>query len=122
MSSLRKLSSHSSLRKETSMNRPLFLGAALAAILAAPLAASAQAWGGDEHRFVGRVISFKPWNLQLDNGPHIFLHPGTVIHPTGMTLANGMVVRVIGHRTSDGNFAADEVDLLPAPPAFRRFE
>lgn len=104
------------------MNRNFVLGAAMVAMIAAPLAASAQVYGSDEHRFAGRVISFKPWNLQLDNGPHIYLHPGTVIHPVGLTLANGMIVRVFGHRTADGNFAADEVDLLPAPPAFRRFE
>ena len=104
------------------MNRKALLGAALVAPLAVPAIASAQSLDDPEHRLVGRVISFRPWNLQLDNGPHIFLHPGTVIHPTGQTLENGMYVRVFGHRTRDDNFAADEVDVMPGPPpAFRRF-
>ncbi len=103
------------------MNRKALLGAALLAPLAMPAIASAQNYEDTEHRLAGRVISFKPWNLQLDNGPHIFLHPGTVIRPTGMTPENGMFVRVFGHRTKDDNFAADEVDLIPGPPpAFRR--
>jgi hypothetical protein len=108
------------------MNRTALLGAALIAMLAAPLAApatsSAQGIEDNEHRLTGRVIQFKPWNLQLSEGPHIFLHPGTVIHPTGARLANGMWVRVFGHRTADSNFAADEIDVIPGPPpAFRRF-
>jgi hypothetical protein len=107
------------------MNRKALLGATLLAPLAMPAIASAQDFDRDrddrEHRLTGRVISFRPWNLQLDNGPHIFLHPGTVIRPTGMTPENGMFVRVIGHRTRDDNFAADEIVLLPGPPrAFRR--
>ena len=113
------------------MNRKALLGATLLAPLAMPAIASAQGYDHDrddrdrddrEHRFTGRVISFKPWNLQLDVGPHISLHPGTVIRPTGLTLQSGMYVRVFGHRTADGNFAADEVNLIPGPPpAFRRY-
>jgi len=104
------------------MNRKALLGAALLAPLALPAVASAQDADDFERRFTGRVISFKPWNLQLDKGPHIYLHPGTVIRPVGLTLENGMYVRVIGHRTKDDNFAADEVTLIPGPPpAFRRF-
>lgn len=76
--------------------------------------------GGFEHRIVGRVISFEAYNLQLDRGPHIILHHGTVIHPTGITLRNGMPVRVFGHRTADGRFSADEIDLLPPPLWIRR--
>ena len=103
------------------MNRKALLGAALLASLAVPAIASAQGYEDSEHRLVGRVIAFKPWNLQLDNGPHIYLHPGTVIRPTGLSLQNGMFVRVFGHRTADGNFAADEISLVPGPPpAFRR--
>ena len=103
------------------MKRQALLGAALLAPLAIPTIASAQGYENSERRFAGRVISFKPWNLQLDNGPHIYLHPGTVIRPTGLNLQNGMFVRVVGHRTTDGNFAADEVTLIPGPPpAFRR--
>jgi hypothetical protein len=117
------------------MNRKALLGATLLAPLAMPAIASAQGYDRDrddrrfdgdrddrEHRLTGRVVSFRPWNLQLDIGPHIYLHPGTVIRPTGLTLQNGMFVRVFGHRTADGNFAADEINLIPGPPpAFRRY-
>ena len=107
------------------MKRLALLGAALLAPLAMPAIASAQDYDRErddrERRFAGRVISFRPWNLQLDTGPHIYLHPGTVIRPTGLNLQNGMFVRVVGHRTADGNFAADEITLIPGPPpAFRR--
>ena len=40
------------------------------------------------------------------------LHRGTVIHPTGLTLRNGMAVRVIGHVTADGAFSADQIELV----------
>lgn len=107
------------------MNRQALFGAALIAMLAAPLAApaasSAQGYENNERRLTGRIIESKPWNLQLSVGPHIYLHPGTVIRPTGLMLRSGMWVRVIGHRTADNSFAADEVDLIPGPPpAFRR--
>jgi len=65
-----------------------------------------------EQRIVGRVISFEPWRLQLDRGPRMVLHRGTVIHPTGLTLRNGMAVRVIGHVTVDGAFSADQIELV----------
>lgn len=99
------------------------LALSLGATLLVPSIASADdPDGGFEHRIVGRVISFEPYNLQLDRGPHIILYHGTVIHPTGLNLRNGMPVRVIGHRTADGRFAADEIDLLPPPrdPWLRR--
>ena len=98
------------------------------ALLLGPAAASAQAYpsyaaGGYEQHLSGRVIEFKPWNLQLDRGPHIVLHPGTVIKPTGLNLQNGMYVQVYGHVARDGAFAADEIDLVTPgpPPAFRRY-
>ena len=109
------------------MIRKALFGAAMATMLAAsfalPTVSSAQqGYENNEHRLVGRVIEYKPWNLQLSEGPHIFLHPGTVIHPIGMTPRNGMWVRVFGHRTADNNFAADEIDRIPGPPpAFDRF-
>jgi hypothetical protein len=106
------------------MNR-FAIALAACALLLAPAAASAQAYPSyvnGEQRLSGRVIEFKPWNLQLDRGPHIVLHPGTVIKPTGLNLANGMYVQVFGHIARDGAFAADEVDLTNGPPpAFRRY-
>jgi hypothetical protein len=86
---------------------------AACAAVAVPLASSAQQTG-NERRLIGRVISFQPYNLQLDRGPHVVLHRGTVIHPRGLTFQNGMRVRVYGHRQPDGTFSADQIDLLPA--------
>jgi len=96
--------------------RTLVAGLALASLCTLPLVASAQSY---EHRLDGRVVNAWPFNLQLDRGPHIDLHPGTVIKPRGLTLKNGQFVQVIGHANPDGTFEADEIDLLPAP--WRRF-
>ncbi len=102
--------------------RNFALAAVAAALLAVPAVAGANA-NGDyravEQHYVGRVIEFKPWHLRLDVGPPIVLHPGTVIHPTGTTLQNGMPVRVYGHVAADGAFAADEIDVISA--AWLRF-
>ncbi len=70
-------------------------------------------YNAHEYERLGRVVNFQPYNLQLDRGPHMSLHNGTVIRPTGLTLANGMPVRVVGHDNRDGTFEADEIDLLP---------
>jgi hypothetical protein len=105
------------------MKRLLFALAAGAMLLAPAVASASDAESAynDEHRLIGRVISFEPYNLQLDRGPHVILHHGTVIHPTGLTLRNGMFVRVFGHLTADGRFSADEIDLLrPQGPGWRR--
>ncbi len=99
--------------------------AAALVLLAAPSLASAQTgpnpqYAGYEHRLVGRVIAFEPYHLRLDRGPAIVLHRGTVIRPRGLTLENGMPVRVYGHVANDGAFSADEIDLLPPsrPPGY----
>jgi hypothetical protein len=101
--------------------RNFVLAAAAVAALAVPAAAGAASndYQSVEQHYVGRVISFKPWRLRLDIGPAIVLHPGTVIHPTGTTLQNGMPVRVFGHVAADGAFAADEIDVISA--AWLRF-
>ncbi|HEX3468227.1 MAG TPA: hypothetical protein VHT05_09135 [Candidatus Elarobacter sp.] len=102
--------------------RSLILTAAALAVFAMPLAATAQPPDGyraNEQHYVGRVIEFRPWHLRLDTGPAIVLHPGTVIHPTGTNLQNGMPVRVYGHVAADGAFAADEIDVIS--PAWLRF-
>lgn len=97
--------------------RSLVLAASACAVLAMPALAAADDYRAVEQRLFGQVISFEPWHLQLDRGPRIVLHRGTVIHPTGLTLQNGMSVRVFGHVASDGAFSADEIDVMPPPPA-----
>ncbi len=111
---------------DATRSKTAVIAAAAAAMLLAPAAASAQAYGSYEHHITGRVIESKPWHLRLDRGPAVVLHPGTVIKPRGLTLQNGMAVRVYGHVAADGAFAADEIDLLPAgrgayaPPSYSR--
>lgn len=108
------------------MQRTTFLASALAGTLGlgaltALASAEEEAYpiNDPEHRFFGRVIESQPWNLQLDRGPHVYLHQGTVIRPTGITLRYGMYVRVIGHRTADDSFAADEIDVVPPGAQYR---
>jgi len=99
------------------VRRAASVALAAAALLMAPAVARADdGYRNVEQRLYGHVIEYKPWHLLLDRGPHMVLHPGTVIHPTGLNLRNGMSVRVIGHVTADGNFSADEIDLVPASP------
>jgi hypothetical protein len=89
------------------------LGATLAAgLLASPLAASAQVPG--QQQIQGRVTSYDghfDLHVQQPNGEvdDIQLHQGTIINPTGLTLAPGMTVTVVG--LPRGNvFAANEID------------
>ncbi len=100
------------------------LGTALAALLlATPLAASAQdvpsyayapqAATADE-QIRGRIASFDgAYDLTVNDErgfvDNVDLHDGTIINPTGLTLAPGMVVSILGY--SDGSqFAANEID------------
>lgn len=64
----------------------------------------------------GRVRWFQPYNLQLNHGPHIYLHDGTVILPTGLDLQPGMPVYVWGHLDASGRYNADSIALAPPPP------
>jgi hypothetical protein len=97
------------------------LAALIAAIaLAAPLAANAQDvpsyadQGSQDLQIRGRVINFDGgYNLQVrdDNGyvDNVQLHDGTIINPTGLSLAPNMVVSILG--TNAGNvFEANEID------------
>ncbi len=60
----------------------------------------------------GVVSSFSGYNLQLRNGTAVSLHQGTVINPTGTTLAPGMRVAIRGSRNSAGGFNADRIDVI----------
>ena len=105
---------------ENVMKNPL---AALAAalILAAPLAAHAQdvpsyasQGPSDDAQIRGRIANFDgAYNLQVrdDKGyiDNVVLHPGTIINPTGLTLAPGMVVSILGFNAGP-YFAANEID------------
>jgi hypothetical protein len=102
------------------MKTPL---AALAAalILAAPLAANAQdvpsyasQGPSDDQQIRGRIANFDGgYNLQVrdDKGyiDNVVLHPGTIINPTGLELAPGMVVSILGFNQGP-TFAANEID------------
>jgi hypothetical protein len=94
-----------------------------ALILSIPLLASAQVPsyadpgvgdGGGDAQIRGRILNFDGgYSLQVrdDKGyvDNVQLHPGTIINPTGLTLAPGMVVSILGY--NDGSdFAANEVD------------
>jgi hypothetical protein len=103
------------------------LGAANFALIL-PLAASAQngppppsyaqpgmpSYATQDQQIHGRIASFDGgYNLQVrdDKGylDNVRLHQGTVINPTGLTLAPGMVVSVNGY--SQGSFfSANEID------------
>jgi hypothetical protein len=62
----------------------------------------------------GRVTAFDGgYNLQVrdERGyvDNVHLHPGTIINPTGLTLAPGMVVSVLGYNAGS-YFSANEID------------
>jgi hypothetical protein len=100
-----------------------FLTSALVAIaLLCPLAAQAQnqppsyavPQGPADENIHGRVSAFDGgYNLTVrdERGfvDHVQLHQGTIINPTGLTLAPGMVVSILGYN-SGSYFAANEID------------
>jgi hypothetical protein len=86
------------------------MGSALA--LMTPLGASAQ-----NSRYasrVGLITDVTANQFTLDNGMTVYLHEGTVINPTGVTLYRGMRVRAIGVRQSHWRLDAHQVDLMGA--------
>jgi hypothetical protein len=96
------------------------LAAAAALTLLAPIAAQAQevpsyaTVASTDQQIQGRVTGFDGgYNLTVrdDNGylDNVALHDGTIINPTGITLAPGMVVSILGQNAGQ-YFAADEVD------------
>jgi hypothetical protein len=96
---------------------------AFSASVAAPLAAVAQdipsyaqpAGGPNEDAQIrGRVVSFDgayALGVRDDQGylDNVQLHEGTIINPTGLTLAPGMVVSILGYNAG-GYFSANEID------------
>ena len=101
------------------------LAAFTLASLAAPLTVQAQSvpsyaqpqysqdWQGDA-QIRGRVTGFDgAYSLSVrdERGfiDAVELHPGTVINPTGLTLAPGMIVSVLGYNAGS-YFAANEID------------
>jgi hypothetical protein len=102
-----------------------FLSALVAAlIISAPLAAVAQgvpSYGADQEeaydgdaQIHGRILSFDgAYSVQVrdERGyvDNVQLHQGTIINPTGLTLAPGMVVSILGYNAGP-YFAANEID------------
>jgi hypothetical protein len=101
--------------------RNLFFAAIAAAIIAVPAAAPAQgepsysqpAQSADE-QIRGRVASFDgayALSVRDERGfiDNVQLHQGTIINPTGLTLAPGMIVSVIGYNNGP-YLSANEID------------
>lgn len=98
-----------------------FIAAFAALALAAPLAAQAQGdpsysqqYGQGEENIHGRITSFDGgYNLTVrdERGyiDSVQLHQGTIINPTGLTLAPGMVVSILGY-SAGPYLAANEID------------
>lgn len=99
-----------------------FIPALAAALAAVPLAANAQApaqspppsYATTDESISGRIIAFNgAYDLRVrdDRGyvDDVKLHPGTVINPTGLSLAPGMRVTVHGHNAGSF-FAADDIE------------
>ena len=111
------------IRKHAAKIASSLLTATLA-IAALPLAASAQVAPGQE--LVGTIQSINgAFNISVldSNGyaDNVALHQGTIINPTGLTLAPGMNVTILGYNAG-GAFDANEIDTsyqysgaLPTP-------
>ncbi|HTZ53776.1 MAG TPA: hypothetical protein VMB20_01840 [Candidatus Acidoferrum sp.] len=105
--------------------RNYFLAAFAALALLTPLAAVAQdapsyaqpqvqAGYTDDQQIQGRISSFDgAYSLTVQDSrgfvDNVELHDGTIINPTGLTLAPGMVVSILGYNAGS-YFAANEVD------------
>ena len=66
---------------------------------------------GNGNGLSGRVSSFSPYNMYLQNGLHVELHDGTIINPNGATPQPGQRVQIQGHWNADRTFAADVITL-----------
>ncbi len=94
-----------------------FIGAPLAAVaqIAPSYSDSDQGPGGNEDAQIhGRILSFDGgYNVQVKDEKgyvdNVQLHQGTIINPTGLTLAPGMVVSIMGYNAGS-YFAANQID------------
>ncbi|MGD0472902.1 MAG: hypothetical protein ABSB70_06765 [Candidatus Velthaea sp.] len=97
------------------------IGALAAFCLLLPIAAQAQdlpsyanqPYPADQN-IHGRVLNFDGgYNLAVrdERGyvDNVQLHPGTIINPTGLTLAPGMIVSILGYNAGS-YFSANEID------------
>lgn len=68
------------------------------------------------HRLRAIVTEFSGgYNMMVrvhENFIHVNLHQGTIIHPTGLTLHRGMLVRVEGYYNGAGTFIAERITLI----------
>jgi len=106
------------------MIRSTLVTLAIGAMLAsAPAAVGAQDMGmmpmGARHAEIGTIASVQGSSVTLGDGRTIFLHQGTVIHPTGTSLQPGMRIAVTGDRDGYKRFNAGLVDLA-GTPGYRR--
>jgi len=99
-----------------------YIAAIAALALVTPLAAHAQdlpsyaqpAQASEDEQLRGRIVAFDgAYSLQVrdERGytDNVQLHQGTIINPTGLTLAPGMIVSILGYNGGE-YFAANEVD------------
>lgn len=77
-----------------------------------PLASSAQMYGHGMKSDRGVIASVNGTNVRLEDGRTIFLHNGTVINPTGITLRAGQRISVMGTRGGRGAINANEIDVM----------
>ena len=98
-----------------------FITLLIAQVFSARLVAAADAppvlvpsYATDDEHIEGRIAHIEgkyTLSVRDDRGfiDHVRLHQGTVINPIGLTLADGMRVRIFGH-PADREFLADEVE------------
>jgi len=75
-----------------------------------------------EPRVFGIIDWARPYNVQIYGGPRIYLHRGTIINPTGVTLQRGMNVAIFGRWNRDGTMSADRIDVSPRGGAHRSLQ
>jgi hypothetical protein len=71
------------------------------------------------HAELGTIASVQGSSLTLGDGRTVFLHQGTVIHPTGTTLQPGMRIAISGDRSGYKRFNAGLIDVA-GTPGYRR--
>jgi hypothetical protein len=59
----------------------------------------------------GTIAEVRGGRLRLQDGRPVFLHRGTVIDPTGITLRPGMRIRVSGSPRGNGAIDADVIEV-----------